>query len=1310
MGSRAHKINNNWLKLQLIKLPRGLHGWNFCLSNKKPSDTTGDVNKRAYLRIPTKISATFFVSRTIEYPCFIEDFCNAGLFLSYKKAEISARKVQLSEIKEEVGACGELTINLHTSNGLHYEIPCHPVRFMSNGIGLKFKFNANYYFSVLQELIRKEAPKSQDFINNEDVASKNRPIQEIRAILDQSKKMSVECLQPLMQKYFEALKNSVEDIGLSLSNFREINDYRITCETIYKNKEKVERLFLLRLYEGYLCLEKSKEIKPVEMTELSLIDNDVFDRWLVFKVIANRAEHQYQNRLALITARFETLLGHTLDYKLLPFHPESLCQFFRESVEEFLLHKFSLDSIAKLFNLQIIQKLSIFYDAHNSWLVEKNILPDLKSVKRKKNDVKNNHDVEEAQDDNTASVDQQGNKEQKNPNWVTRQDRRRNLSASERTLRELLTLDRSSIYRLNEENDKNKEYKELVSSDEMLSFFDNLIENKKSNNSDDLYGKGFFSIAFSLFEKMNPGKKVEESHADSVFIFDKIFDSFLFEKSHVSKIMPIFESIKKPFLKELINDIEGIHHEENEARILLDKLAIVSSMQEVDANQYKSHLEKISRLINENGENNLSAILPLLDDILKGYTGNYLKNASRLKESYVGKEKIRQANDIINKEILKRIEGFNAPSLFADFISIGWKELMRLILLKKGKESALWSNALSVIDELISMFKWTELGQNCDQSKLNRFIQVVDNALKNVQRDQEKLSKFFQKLKDFFKENVEYFDYLSKENIISDLKIEIFDKRVSDHLNEKEVAFFSELQEGVCVNYQHKDEWFFGIDLLWKDSDHAIFVFVNQKGIKVFEKTKSEIIDDIKNNHIQILGDSKDSFVSRTLTSLVKESYQNIQSSAKKDEVTGLLSKLEFEKQLKILCCSPGGQNNVFAYFDIKHYKTICHSAGFEAANELIKNIGQLIVNELLDKASLFHIEGGEFSAIFRQKEEADVLPIIQAVSQRIEQYEFSWNDHQYKIGTYIGLIVQYQCMASMDDILGTIEAFSLKTKSNWQETVIHKIGKNNVSKKLYSLNWVARVSQGVYDQHLRLKAQKIVPTKSLIPEANLTLEESKNLLPRYEVLLEATDSEGNLLPTQDFILAAEHFNRILDVDRWIISAVFNWMKNNHEKVRLMAGLAINLSGHSLNDAALLQFLFEEINRTKIPREKVCFEITETAAVKNLADASDFILEIKRLGCRFAIDDFGSGMASYAYLKHLPVDYVKIDGMFVRDLDKNEESLKIFRSMVQLIHSLDKKVVAEFVSNKTIFDLVAKAEVDFVQGFYIAKPIHLNKV
>ena len=151
---------------------------------------------------------------------------------------------------------------------------------------------------------------------------------------------------------------------------------------------------------------------------------------------------------------------------------------------------------------------------------------------------------------------------------------------------------------------------------------------------------------------------------------------------------------------------------------------------------------------------------------------------------------------------------------------------MRLILLKKGKESALWSNALSVIDELISMFKWTELGQNCDQSKLNRFIQVVDNALKNVQRDQEKLSKFFQKLKDFFKENVEYFDYLSKENIISDLKIEIFDKRVSDHLNEKEVAFFSELQEGVCVNYQHKDEWFFGIDLLWKDSDHAIFVFV----------------------------------------------------------------------------------------------------------------------------------------------------------------------------------------------------------------------------------------------------------------------------------------------------------------------------------------------------------------------------------------------------------------------------------------------------------------------------------------------------
>ncbi|MBV1869607.1 MAG: EAL domain-containing protein, partial [Gammaproteobacteria bacterium] len=203
---------------------------------------------------------------------------------------------------------------------------------------------------------------------------------------------------------------------------------------------------------------------------------------------------------------------------------------------------------------------------------------------------------------------------------------------------------------------------------------------------------------------------------------------------------------------------------------------------------------------------------------------------------------------------------------------------------------------------------------------------------------------------------------------------------------------------------------------------------------------------------------------------------------------------------------------------------------------------------------------------------------------------------------------------------------------------------------------------------------------------------------------------DGEMLPPAEFIKAAEKYNRMQAVDRWVIKNVFEWLDDNKENMDEFSGLAINLSGNSMNDSSLLEYIFEMFVDYKVPTGKILFEITETSAITNLDDASDFIREMRSIGCRFALDDFGSGLSSYGYLKHLPVDYVKIDGVFIKDIVCNESDYAMVKSITEMVKFLGMKTVAEYVETDEILGILKDIGVDYAQGYGIEKPVPLNQV
>jgi diguanylate cyclase (GGDEF)-like protein/PAS domain S-box-containing protein len=431
----------------------------------------------------------------------------------------------------------------------------------------------------------------------------------------------------------------------------------------------------------------------------------------------------------------------------------------------------------------------------------------------------------------------------------------------------------------------------------------------------------------------------------------------------------------------------------------------------------------------------------------------------------------------------------------------------------------------------------------------------------------------------------------------------------------------------------------------------------------------------------------------------ITETYElsrQLSYQASYDSLTGLVNRREFEKHLQ-RAINSGQQShteNALCYLDLDQFKVINDTCGHVAGDELLRQLGQALQSHIRKRDILARLGGDEFAVLIENCTLQQAQRVANAIRQAIQDFRFHWEDKTFNIGVSIGLVPMVGESETINDLLRRADTACYAAKDKGRNRIhIYHPDDEELAKRHGEMQWVARLNAALEQGRLQLWSQRIVPV-----DAGAISGE------HYELLLRMVDENGNSVPPGAFLPAAERYNLAPRVDRWVIAATFEWFSRYPEELERLRMCSINLSGQSLSDEEFLRDIIKQFDQSNVLPEKICFEVTETSAIANLTDATHFIKALKERGCSFALDDFGSGLSSFGYLKNLPVDFLKIDGQFVKDILVDPIDLAMVKSINEIGHVMGKKTIAEFAENTAILKKLREVGVDYAQGYGVEEP------
>lgn len=414
---------------------------------------------------------------------------------------------------------------------------------------------------------------------------------------------------------------------------------------------------------------------------------------------------------------------------------------------------------------------------------------------------------------------------------------------------------------------------------------------------------------------------------------------------------------------------------------------------------------------------------------------------------------------------------------------------------------------------------------------------------------------------------------------------------------------------------------------------------------------------------------------------------------ARHDLLTGLPNRRKFEEHLKQAFSNAQNfnQTHTLFYMDLDRFKIINDTCGHLAGDELLRQVANQLQTQVRKTDILARIGGDEFCLLAYQCTLEESLRIAEGILETIQAFQFVWEQKIFRIGISLGLATINSNTQSLNSLLRGADAACYAAKQNGRHR-FQIYQENDGEQGIFGreIQWVRQINEGFADNLLRLYYQPIIPIND------------KGSSKYREILLRLKDGSGRVISPRELIVTAEHYNLMPTIDRWVIQKFFAYLSVTRGSEQPF--YAINLSGASINDNQFQDFLLEQFRKYQISPQQICFEITETVAIAHLDRASQFIREMKAFGCRFALDDFGSGMSSFAYLRELPVDYLKIAGSFVRDIVEDAIAYGIVEAISRIGKVMNVKTVAEFVESEAILSQLRILGVDYAQGYGIAVP------
>ena len=413
------------------------------------------------------------------------------------------------------------------------------------------------------------------------------------------------------------------------------------------------------------------------------------------------------------------------------------------------------------------------------------------------------------------------------------------------------------------------------------------------------------------------------------------------------------------------------------------------------------------------------------------------------------------------------------------------------------------------------------------------------------------------------------------------------------------------------------------------------------------------------------------------------------------DALTGLVNRREFIYRIKrVLADQRPHDHNALLYMDLDQFKIINDSCGHIAGDELLRQISSLMLSEVRSRDTLARIGGDEFGLLLEHCSLERAIVIGNNLRQKILDYRFGWKDKVFTLGVSIGA-VSIDPGDSLINVLSNADAACYAAKEHGRNRVhVYQSDDESLRLRQGEMQWTSRIKSALAKGRFQLYCQPIKALKSV---------EQNNK--HCEILLRLAEEKGKIILPGEFIPAAERYELMGSIDRWVIGACLNKLCN--QKPVPYGIFSINVSGQSIGDKEFLEFVVDLLRKYDTLPAHLCFEITETAAITNLVNARQYITTLKEMGCRFALDDFGSGLSSFGYLQSLPVDYLKIDGRFVKDMVNNPIDRVMVESICRIGHQMGHAMIAEWVESDITTNMLRDIGVDYAQGYAIGHPAAL---
>jgi diguanylate cyclase (GGDEF)-like protein len=1291
------------------------------------------VDKRAYPRTETNIQATYTLSGDLAKACEIIDYSQTGMQLRY---------AQSSQDRLRSGDSIELNFILQENNQKgSYRLQGEVAHSDDETAGIRLSLIENETFSAIQRISQHAAQSDKKQNITPEIKEKYKAFF--------IKESTAHC-QAIIKDLFPILSDHLlqsADKANTNSKQRELFDL---MQTIESQRETISSRFISEISAHLTNWSNqlppiNKDQKQSNTSSMSIVKKGNFENWLVIKVTASRLQSRFSNLLFELRPRIDTLSKAKLLDKHNPMSPAVICQSFAESQRDITLNTNAKQIIFNQFELVANRVLEQLYKSLNSE-IETNFTPNYKPTPTQQaptstpnTDHETSTELNDTQEGSAQLNTPQDNAALNSSNtnnpahsFINRHNKggqavqhtrsmlgslqadiTRNREVAEQAYNSVKNLLGMRYSRGGNQNGTNDQYLSQPESEldvsEVLGILDELQqEPMPAVHSEQAALTERIQAQMPTMEN-GDAMQLRAEDNQSVTMVESLFEQILSNKNMNPFAQEWMKQLELPIAKVMLQDSDLLQAEEHPARQVINQLGRLGMMGAMsNANQRKS----IEDIIN-NIAQNYTSDLNIFDEALLEFNALIdtqgkitQRNAERVAKACEGEERVVNAKNQVEKEIDKRIAGKRIARAFSLLLDDGWRDLLTVVYIRSGDEDPRWKGALKVLDKLQAVLSPKNHGKKELLPKVAPLLGLIKKELNQVSSDAYKHDNIIKELKIALKTT------LGEGKEAESILIPSNDRKLNNTTEDnpldintislmKWVDKAKSLNKGDWLEIQ-KDDHIIQVSVAWIAQDHSKFALVNHQGMKALDYTLDALAKNMKEGKIRLLEEQDTPIVDLGLDNMVQSIYSELTFQATHDEITKLPNRKAFRAQLEkdIMQIKKLQNTAVFCFLDIDQFKLINNACGYEGGDKIIADLAEVIKGHLDDGTLIARIGGNEFGILFYDTNKDQGLVKAKKLKNLIQKTRFSWKERPYNVTASMGLVELNELTNSATELFESADTACLSAKEAGRNKIeVYTTGNTATEQQDNFMLWSTKLTRALEDNKLALMCQEIVP-----------VEPDSELKPHFEFQLAVLNGDVPELPPHDFFHAAKHYNRMHMIDRWAISKLMFWMSKQGDKRNEIDGFTLKLSGYSLNDERLMEFIFDQASSQNIPMTKLCFEITETGAITNLGDATDFMEEMKKIGCKFSLTDFGTGQSSYAYLRKLPVDFVKIDSTFIKSIAEDETDYAMVKSINEIAHFMKKQTIADCVNDSASLEKIREIGVNYAQGNAFPAPVLLKDI